>query len=129
MNKEISTYIKNRLSQSDFRKIDFDDCVDRFYYYSDHPVSRLPITSDDFISYIITYYQFRKSGDRGFFEQKKLQIDFYTDKYHIVNFEKLKSEEKVLFDKTVSDNYFQKIVFEEVRNDLHRRELEKSLGL
>jgi hypothetical protein len=123
MNRDISVCVKNRLSQSDFRKISFDESVDKFYYYGDYPVKRLPVRNDDFISYIITYYQCRKNDARVIYEEKNLRIDMYKDKYHIVDYDKLKSNEKVLFDSIVNDDYFKRLVYEDMSHTFNARAL------
>lgn len=129
MNQEITILIKNRLSQSDFRKIDFDEPIDRFYYYGDHPVQQLAISNDDYITYMIKYYYCRKNDTRTVFEQKNLRIDMYRDKHLIVDFEKLKSEEKELFDSIVNDDYFQRIVLEDVYKTFRIHELKIATGM
>lgn len=129
MNKEILVIIKNRLSESDFRKIDFDEPIDKFYYYGDHPIKRLPITNDEFITYIIKYYQCRKSNIRTIFEQKNLQIDMYRDNYHIVDFDKLKSQEKELFDSIINDAYFSDKIYKDMHYEFEMHNLKKNLGI
>lgn len=129
MNKEITITIKNRLSQSGFKKIDFDESIDKFHYYSDHPIKRLAVENYNYVSYIIKYFQCRKSDNRTIYEQKNLRIDMYKDKYQINGFEKLKSEEKEIFSSIVSDLYVEELLQKDAAYELKMFKLRKELDI
>lgn len=129
MKEDISRYLKNRMSESYFGKIDFDEPVDKYYYYGNHPVRKMPITNEEFITYIITYYQCEKTSSKTMFVQYELALDMYVDKFQILNYENLKSEEKELFSTIISHPFFQRIMREEVESDLKHAKIAKELGL
>mgnify|MGYP001185339965 CR=1 FL=1 len=129
MNKEITITVKNRLSQSDFKKIDFDEPVDKFHYYGDHPIKRLTVENYNYVTYIIKYYLCRKSDTRTIFEQKNLQVDMYKDRFQIVGYEKLKSEEKELFSSIVSDVYLEELLQKDAIHELEMFRLRKELNV
>lgn len=129
MNKEIITTVKNRLSQSDFKKIDFDEPIDKFHFYGDHPIKRMPVENYEFVSYIIKYYQCRKSDNRIIFEQNNLKINMYKNKFQIVDYEKLKSEEKEIFSSLLSDSYLEELLRKDALYELKMFKLRKELDI
>jgi len=129
MNQEITAILKNRLSEFDFRKIDLDEPVDKYYFYGDYPIKRLRVSNDDYITYIINYYQCHQNDSRTLFEQKNFRIDIYRDKYHVVNYEKLKSQEKELFDSLLNDTYFKEKIYNDMYQEFKMNRLKMKLDI
>ena len=129
MKQEITALVKNRYSECDFKKIDFEEPINSMFFYGNHPVKKLPLTNDDFLTYVFKYYQCHIEETKVNFEQKNVRVDFYRDKYHIVDYINLKSEEKELFDSIVNDPYFKEKVFKDMNHEFEMRELRIATGL
>lgn len=84
--------------------------------------------TDDRVTEIIKYYCCRKNDSRTAYELKKLKLDMYHDKYQIVGYEKLKSEEKELFSNMLSDKYLNRLLTLDIVQELKMHKLKQEIG-
>lgn len=130
MNKDIINTIKHYFSEAGWLQIDQNKHLNSFFYYSNFPIRRLAIdNTKNFITYVITYYQYQEKNTNSFMNQKQVIIDYYHNSYKTHNTNEMKSEEKYLIEQILNDKRLQGIMQKEAEYILSQNILKKKLGL